>query len=64
MSPIKVSSVQFMISNTVPLVSRREDWLEKCWQVMVAVKNVAASQSGSCLQVLEQSLNEKVDVVF
>ena len=64
MSPIKVSSVQFMISKTVPLVSSREERLEKCVQVLLSVKNVAASQSDSCLQVLKQSLDELVDVVF
>ena len=64
MSPIKVSSVQFMISKNVPLVSSREDWWEKCLQVLLFVKNVAASQSDSCLQVLKQSLDELVDVVF
>ena len=64
MSPIKVSSVQFMISKNVPLVSSREDWWEKCLQVLLFVKNVAASQSDSCLQVLKQSLDEFVDVVF
>ena len=64
MSPIKVSSVQFMISKTVPLISSREERLEKCLQVLLSVKNVAASQSDSCLQVLKQSLDELVDVVF
>ena len=64
MSLIKVSSVQFMISKTVPLVSSREERLEKCLQVLLSVKNVAASQSDSCLQVLKQSLVELLDVVF
>ena len=63
-SPIKVSSVQFMISTIVPLVCSKEERSEKCIQALYSVKNVAASQSVSCLQVLEQSLYVLVEVVF